>query len=107
MESRRLPVALLGLFIVLSFCDLVLTWLVISKSNGEIIESNPIAAVWLRRFGWQGLIIFKAAAMSVVIAVTILLNPRRPILARVTLGACCALMMVVAFYSYHLLQRFW
>jgi hypothetical protein len=105
MEDRRPPLAWLILFITLSLTDLVLTFLVVIHGGGQIEEGNPIAAAWLRKYGWPGLIIFKSAAMSVVIVVTLLVNSRKPGVARGLLAICCAVMAAVALYSYSMFKH--
>ena len=38
----------LFLFVLLNVVDLVLTWCLVGRGNGEVYESNPIARWWLR-----------------------------------------------------------
>jgi hypothetical protein len=96
--------ARLTVFIVLSLADLFLTWLLIRYSGGQIGENNPIASVWLARFGWEGLVVFKVAAMSVVGAAAVLIWARRPRLGKWLLTLGCLLVGMVVLYSYSLLR---
>lgn len=95
----------LTVFVLLSFLDLCLTWLLIEQNEGRIFESNPIANAWLAQFGWSGLLLFKLAAMTVVIgAVTIIARYHRVKAALILLFACLTL-GGVAFHSKHLLDH--
>src|SRR5581483_2787659 len=42
----------------LSVADWSLTWALIHGSNGEVYESNPVAAWCLKWYGWPGLALF-------------------------------------------------
>ena len=50
----------LGLYVVLSVADFVLTFALLKLSDGFAYESNPIAAACLTHHGWGGLAAFKA-----------------------------------------------
>jgi hypothetical protein len=99
MSGRKLLICLLALFIALSFSDLFLTGYLLRKGNGFIYEGNPIANAWLYRFGWPGLVVFKALAMWVVGAVAIFLMPRRPRLSAFVLIFSCLIVGAVLWYS--------
>ena len=98
MKARTLCIGGLVLFGVLSLLDLYLTWQVIQRS-GRIYEANPIAGAWLREFGWQGLIVFKIAAMTVLAASVFILYRRRPLTAAAVVVFACLAVGSVALYS--------
>ena len=108
MSNRTLRLCLLILFVVLSLADLLLTGYllnksqVIHKSNEVIYEGNPIANAWLLRFGWRGLVIFKALAMWVVGGVALYVSSYRPRLGAFVLVFACLVVSAVLFYSYSL-----
>ena len=106
MAYRAVPKVALLIFALLSLADLVQTWLLISYSGGRIVESNPIAAAWLHRFGWKGLVLFKGAAFVLVAVAGTLVALHRPRLGRWVLGFCCLVVGLVAIYSYLLLRRY-
>jgi hypothetical protein len=78
MKHTRLHTLRLGLFGVLSFLDLGLTYRLIKAGGGAVYESNPIANEWLQRFGWMGLAAFKIMAMSIVAVAAIYISTSRP-----------------------------
>src|SRR5262249_61113474 len=98
MGARSVGFAGLVLFGLLSFLDLYLSWQVGPRS-GRIPEGNPIAGAWLRKFGWQGLIVFKLAAMTVLAASVLILYRRRPMTAAAVVVFACLAVGSVALYS--------
>jgi hypothetical protein len=98
VKARTLCIAGLVLFGLLSLLDLYLTWQVIQRS-GRIHEGNPIAGAWLRAFGWQGLVVFKIAAMTVLAASILILYRRRPATATAVVLFACLAVGSVALYS--------
>jgi Domain of unknown function (DUF5658) len=108
MTSRNLFVWLLLFFVILSFSDLILTGYLLRQGRGTIYEGNPIANAWLYQFGWPGLVLFKALAMSVVASVAAFLSPRRPQVAIFVLLFSCLVVGSVLCYSYSLARsRLW
>jgi hypothetical protein len=108
MTTRTIFLCLLLLFVIFSFSDLILTGYLLKVSNGVIYEGNPIANAWLYRFGWHGLVIFKALAMSVVALVAVLVAQRRPGAGVFVLLFCCLVVGAVLCYSYSLARnRLW
>jgi hypothetical protein len=93
---------LLGL---LSLADLVLTFVLVKYSGGEIYEGNPFAGAWLADFGWPGLIIFKTLTLAVFITTLVLITIYRPRAGRYILAFACLLVGSVAGYGYYLLAN--
>lgn len=100
MSIRSFPHARkLFLFVLLNVADLVLTWCLIRRGNGEVYEGNPIAGWWLRCHGWLGLAGFKmtvVALTAVLLMIACVYQPRTGGRA-VLLG--CALVAAVLVYS--------
>jgi hypothetical protein len=87
------------IFLALSFADLVLTWLLLGQSTGEVYESNPIANWWLARYGWSGLIGFKASAVLLVMGLGLVISWHRPRLGGRVLEFGCFAVAAVVLYS--------
>ena len=87
------------LFAVLSGTDLVLTWWLIGNTDGQLYEANPIASWWLTRFGWIGLVCFKALIVLVVLGLSAVIHYSRPRAAGRLLRLACASLTVVVLYS--------
>lgn len=79
-------------FVLLNLGDLFLTG-VYFKLGGH--EANRLADWILRTFGLRGLVVFKFALVTMVIAICEALFPRRPLLARVIILAGCAVYALV------------
>jgi hypothetical protein len=90
---------MLWLFALMNLSDLALTWFLLNR-NGGAYESNPVAAWWLGRFGWPGLVAFKLSVAALA-ALAIVLIARRSLLAagRVLAFACAALLGVLVYSS--------
>ncbi len=99
MRAGNLNPVKLGLFVVLSVSDLAMTYGLLSSSDGAFYESNPIASAWLARFGWAGLISFKAGIVVVVAALNVVIALHRPDVASSVLTFACAVVAVVVAYS--------
>ena len=104
MNAKTLSQCGLVLFILLSLVDLGLTCLLIRSSGGQIGEADPIAKVWLLRWGWQGLVIFKLGRAAVVATVILLINRQRPIVGVLVVAFACLVVGAVSYYSYNLLN---
>ncbi len=105
MNVKNATVAGLVVFSILSLVDLCLTWVLIRYSGGRVVESNPVAQAWLAKHGWQGMIGFKIATISVFLAVVFVVSYHRP---RTGLGLvvfACLSVGCVVLYSCHLLVR--
>ncbi len=62
----------------LSVADWSLTWALIHGSNGEVYESNPVAAWCLKWYGWPGLALFKTVCTGTFAGAVCLLIQRQP-----------------------------
>jgi hypothetical protein len=93
----------LGLYALLSVADFKLTHTLLTADEGAY-ESNPVAGVWLERYGWAGLAAFKAASVVVFAGALVVVARRRPRVAAgvVTLG--CAVLVSVTAYSHGLIR---
>jgi hypothetical protein len=92
---------LLRLFVLLSLADLALTAWLLSVHPEWVVESNPVAAWWLARFGLAGLAVFKVATVVVVGLICRRLLRSRPVLGHgVLAGACLVVLTVVGYSSY-------
>jgi hypothetical protein len=79
-----------------------MTWWLVQGSSGHIYESNPFANAWLARFGWLGLVVYKALAMGLVGGVAVFVAHYRPRVAGRLLVFACAMTAGVVVYSGYL-----
>jgi hypothetical protein len=105
MPGHAFPWTPFMLYLVLSLVDLVLTWMLVQFSDGQVYEGNPLAGAWLSQFGWPGLVAFKLLALLMVSSVTVLIVRRRPLTGTRVLAFACLVMVGVVLYSYHLLAQ--
>jgi hypothetical protein len=105
MSPKRFCMAGLVLYVVLSITDLVQTYVLIRGSGGLVYEANPVAGVWLRRYGWLGLVAFKAGAMFIFAASVALLARYRPQAGAWVVMLGCLILVLVTIYSRQLLER--
>src|SRR5688572_7403344 len=84
----------LAAFVLLSVCDFLTTWLLISRSEEGVYESNPVANSWLQQGGWIGLAIFKAIIVAAVAGIAIYMYYRRPRIAHDLLAIGCGAVVV-------------
>jgi hypothetical protein len=87
------------LFAALSLADLALTRLVLWRGGGLACESNPVAAWWLERFGWAGLVGFKVAVVVLVGALAAVVSWHHPRAGRRLLAFGCSALLAVVLYS--------
>jgi len=87
------------LFTSLSAADLCITSSLLHHGGGDIYEGNPIANAWLHSYGWAGLIIFKAVAMSIVIGACAFISMSRPRAGGLVLVFACTIVAAVVAYS--------
>ncbi len=87
------------LFTSLSAADLCLTSSLLQHGGGSFYEVNPIANAWLHHYGWTGLIVFKAIAMSIVIAACAFISLSHPRAGGLVLVFACAMVAAVVLYS--------
>ena len=78
MNARTYCLAGLVLCGILSVTDLALTRALIQGSAGAVYEGNPLAALWLARFGWWGLVLFKAVSLIPFAGAVFVLARLRP-----------------------------
>jgi hypothetical protein len=55
------------LFVIVSALDAFMTWTLLTRHAGEIVESNPLALFFLNQWGFPGMLAFKALLVSVVL----------------------------------------
>jgi hypothetical protein len=92
----------LGLYVLLSAADWVLTYALLRLHPGAF-ESNPLAAACLERHGWGGLALYKAGGVLVFLGAVYLLARRRPAVAAGVVGVGCAVLLSVATYTHGLI----
>lgn len=54
-------------FIAVSAMDLLMTWLLLTRHEGTIVESNPFALFCIERWGFAGMVLFKVLLVSIVV----------------------------------------
>jgi hypothetical protein len=85
-------------FVLLSLADLFLTWLLVSGSDGEVYESNPVAGFCLNLFGWLGLGVYKFLSVTLVSTLVLIISRSRPRAGgRILVFACVSLTAVVLY----------
>ena len=104
MYPRMLPLPGLMLFSILSFCDLFLTWLLLQCPNGRFQEGNPLAAAWLSRYGWSGLIVYKVLMAVTFMGASLYVCHSQPRKGDRLVNTGCLLIGAVLAYSYYLIQ---
>ena len=87
----------LALFAVLNGLDLLTTYV---DLNAGMREGNPLMRVLLLHDGFGALIFYKALMVLVVSIGILLLNRGYPLLARITLGICNLLVLVVVLSNF-------
>src|SRR5205085_4495748 len=100
--AKRVCIAGLAVYAVLSVTDFVQTYSLIETTGGQVYEANPVAAGWLHNYGWSGLAIFKAGAVAVVAGVIAILARRRPKAGAGVVVAACLSLVYVTLYSHGL-----
>jgi hypothetical protein len=98
MTERMKLWGALCLFFVLSMTDLLMTYSLI-HSDSAVYEGNPVAAEWLAKFGWAGLIALKVITCFVFIWICSFLASRNSKLAHVLATVGCLLVAAVILYS--------
>ncbi len=88
------PKCKLALFALLSLCDFVITYLLLSGSQGRVYEANPVADSWLQEWGWIGLAAFKATLVFLVALIATYVYFRRPRIAHDLLAIACGAVVV-------------
>jgi bacteriorhodopsin len=95
--------AALIVFAILGAIDFIDTYALVGRSGGPVYESNPVAARWLKNYGWDGLAIFKAATTFVVVVCVLMVRRQRPRTASILATAACLSLLAVTAYSRSLL----
>jgi hypothetical protein len=103
MTARTYTIAALIVFAFLGAIDFIDTYTLVRGSGGQVYESNPVAARWLKKYGWEGLAFFKAASTLVVATTVLIIRPQKPRTAAVLATAACLTVLAVAIYSRNLL----
>jgi hypothetical protein len=103
MTMKTYTLAALIVFVILGTIDFIETYALIRRSGGQVYESNPLAATWLKDYGWEGLAIFKGATTLVVAAIVLIILRLRPRTAAVLSTAACLSVLAVTIYSRNLL----
>jgi uncharacterized protein DUF5658 len=103
LTAKRIWLAGLALFALLSATDFAQTYALISQSDGGVYEANPVAGAWLERHGWGGLAAFKVGAVAVFTGAAALLLVRRPKAGAGVMALGCAALLSVTIYSSQLL----
>jgi hypothetical protein len=94
----------LGLFALLSVTDWVMTFALLRLHPGAV-ESNPVAAACLERYGWEGLALYKTGSVLVFLGAVYLLARRRPAVAACVVAFGCAALLAVTTYSHDLIRE--
>src|SRR5918994_2156179 len=103
--GKRLWLAGVVAFALLSLTDFVQTYALITRGEGTVYEANPVAGAWLERHGWSGLAAFKLGAVAVFAGAAVLLAIRRPRAGAGVLALGCLALLSVTFYSSRLLAN--
>ena len=85
------------LFILVSALDVFMTYLMVTQ--GRFVESNPVAAFFLHRWGLKGLIYFKFAVTAFVCVLTQVIGSKRPETAKRVLQLSTVIVSAVVCYS--------
>ena len=102
MRARCL-VTQLGLFTALTAADLLLTWRLLTVGLTSVYEGNPLAAWFLVRFGWAGLVLFKLGTALLTGGSAVAISSRRPRAGCGVLAFGSAILSGVVLYSSALL----
>jgi len=95
----------LGLYVVLSVADFVLTFALLKLSDGFAYESNPIAAACLTHHGWGGLAAFKATLVAVFVGTVGFVSLKRKWLGAMLAVYGCSVLVSVVLYSNQLIAE--
>src|SRR5262245_28676349 len=98
MTQRKLLIAALGAYALLSAADFALTHHLLAGS-GSAYEANPLANWLLQRHGWDGLAFFKVAVALLFTGLAAAIYWYRPRAAMRLLVFGCAALTIVVVYS--------
>jgi hypothetical protein len=105
LSGKRIWLAGLVLFALLSLTDFVQTYALITRGDGAVYEANPVANAWLESHGWGGLAAFKLGAVAVFVGAAVLLAMRRPRAGAGVLALGCLALLSVTIYSSRLIAN--
>ncbi len=99
-----------ALFMLVSFLDLLMTYLLLLYSahdllNRMIVESNPLAQLYLDTWGFKGMVYLKFSLVTVVVLLAQIIARRKLTTARVLLNAATIILSAVVIYSFMLYLR--
>ena len=109
----RLPLELETLrFVLVSTLDIVMTYLVIryseeGRTSAVIGEGNPLPAFFIDRWGMPGMVAFKIALVTIVVALSQVVCRFSRMKARFMLNFGTVLVALVVLYSLWLLLGNW
>jgi hypothetical protein len=103
MSAKTFTRAALVLYVVLGAIDFIDTYLLIDRGDGTVYESNPVAATWLKDYGWKGLAVYKLLITGVLVTAVLLIRKKRPLLAAIVAAVACLSLVAVTLYSRQLL----
>lgn len=88
-------------FCIVSFLDVAMTLgLLLRRDPGfQFVESNPIAAYFLSRWGIEGLAYFKAAMTAFVCVIVQIVARKNPAMAKTLLAMATLIVLTVVSYS--------
>jgi len=87
--------------IALSIADVIMTFTLLRTSHGYY-ESNPVAGWFFARWNMTGMVVFKFAAIAVAIALSEMIERRRPGMGKLVLLVGCAAAATVVWHSLRL-----
>jgi hypothetical protein len=105
MTAKTYTLAALIVFAILGAVDFIQTYTLVQRSGGQVYESNPLAATWLKDYGWYGLAVFKAGTTLVVATIVLILRRKKPRVAAVIATTAFLSVLAVAIYSRNLLTQ--
>ena len=99
-----------ALFILVSFLDLCMTYLLLRYSaqerlNSVIVESNSLAKFFFDNWGFKGVVYYKFSMVAVVVVIVQIIARRKLTTARVLLNAGTIVVAAVVIYSLTLYLR--
>jgi hypothetical protein len=103
MSAKAYSLLALVLYVILGAIDFIDTYVLIKSGDGTVYESNPVAATWLKDYGWKGLAVYKVAITSVLVLTVLIIRRHRPQLAAVLATVACLSLLAVTLYSRKLL----
>lgn len=97
-------------FVLVGALDVFMTYIILRFSHDgqtrhTLVESNPVAAWVLHRWGMRGMVIFKFIMIAVVVTIAEVVGQVRPVVARLLLLGGTLVVGSVVVYSLLLLLR--